>query len=109
MNLPTQLHAFLHDAAFQPDDAIDAAIDEVISRFDSWMEAGDWDSCVRVLNETDVDSIAPEVSLAMLSMTFVERHARLHVARSAFFSRVLKKFVKDMGREEAEEELRGLE
>jgi hypothetical protein len=71
-------------------DAIDLAIREI----ESWMQRGEWGACDRLLLQANANQLHPSVSLAILSMTLVEKH-RLYTCRSDFYRRVKERLVKD--------------
>jgi hypothetical protein len=84
------------------------AIDEVIDRFEAWLEENDWSACNNVLADANVDELLPSVSLAILSMTLVEKK-RMQASRLAFYERVRRRLAEVHSEEEANDNLRGLE
>jgi len=87
---------------------INDAIDDIIERFERWMEAGDWRACKEALRNADVPRLHPAVSLAILSMTLVEK-SRLGLARQGFFARIRQELVERYDEKTAADNLRGLE
>ena len=84
------------------------AIDAVIERFEQWLVNGAWEACHEVLADADVAKLDPTISLAILSMTLVEKN-RLSASRQSFYRRVRRRLVAEYGEAEANNNLQGLE
>ncbi len=85
-----------------------AALDEVVERFEGWLEAGDWWACNKALAAADVNRLLPTVSLGILSMTLVEKN-RLSASRPTFYRRLRRRIAALYGEQEANDDLLGLD
>lgn len=85
----------------------DDAIDEVIDCFDDLLARKEFGLCETILRLADINRIAPSVSLAILSMTVIEKNAL--VKRPAFISRLRLNLINSRGPKEAAELLAGLQ
>ncbi len=88
------------------DDAVIEAIDAVIERFETLLDAGDLEGCNAALHNADFTADSA-VLLSMLSMTYCERKRLAEYA--PFLGRVRRKLAAELGAAEVDECLRGLE